>query len=81
MTKFRRTIARWLYSLANWIDVPIVESDEFKLHVRELILDKERINVDGEYKRHMVYAELIKRFPDKRKRDIALAIELAINKL
>ena len=29
----------------------------------------------GEYKRHWVYAQLIKEFPDVRKRDIAFAIE------
>lgn len=32
----------------------------------------------GEYKRHWVYGKLIKQFPDRRRRDIALAIELAL---
>ena len=30
---------------------------------------------DGEYKRHQVYARLIKAFPQSRKRDLAFAIE------
>lgn len=33
----------------------------------------------GEYKRHVVYAKLIKKFPETPKRQIALAIELALN--
>lgn len=36
--------------------------------------------VSGEWKRHQVYATLIKRFPDISKRLLALAIELYLNK-
>lgn len=36
--------------------------------------------VSGEWKRHQVYAALIKRFPDVSKRLLALAIELYLNK-
>lgn len=32
----------------------------------------------GEAKRHQVYAKLIKQFPDVPKRDLAMAIELAV---
>ena len=32
----------------------------------------------GEYKRHQVYARLIKAHPEIQKRDLALAIELAV---
>lgn len=42
---------------------------------QELIPD-----VSGEWKRHQVYATLIKRFPDVSKRILALAIELYLNK-
>lgn len=35
-------------------------------------------NVGGEYKRHWVYAQLLKAFPDRPKREAALAIELAV---
>jgi hypothetical protein len=34
-------------------------------------------HVSGEHKRHLVYAALIKEFPNEAKRDIGLAIELA----
>lgn len=32
----------------------------------------------GEYKRHQVYAKLIKQFPEESKKHIALAIEIAV---
>lgn len=35
----------------------------------------------GEYKRHTVYAKLIKAFPDADKKTLALAIELVISKV
>ena len=38
-------------------------------------------DMSGEYKRHQVYARLIKRFPDVPRRDIGLAIELAVREL
>ena len=34
----------------------------------------------GEYKRHQVYAKLIRLFPSQAKSDLALAIELAIQR-
>lgn len=34
--------------------------------------------LDGEYKRHQVYADLLKEFPGVRKRDLSLAIEMAL---
>ena len=37
-------------------------------------------DVSGEWKRHQVYAALIKKFPVIKKRILALAIELEINK-
>ena len=35
-------------------------------------------HLDGEHKRHQVYAALIKEFPTLPKRDLALAIEMAV---
>ena len=37
-------------------------------------------NVSGEWKRHQAYSALIKKFPLVKKRVLALAIELEINK-
>lgn len=39
------------------------------------------IGFSGEWKRHQAYALLQKKFPRAKKRDIALAIELAVRKL
>jgi hypothetical protein len=48
---------------------------------RALALTKEadaQADVTGEWKRHQVYASLIDEFPDRRRRDLAYAIELAL---
>jgi hypothetical protein len=42
---------------------------------RELVKELNTVQATGEYKRHVVYAELQKRFPDERHRDLSLAIE------
>jgi len=36
------------------------------------------LGTSGEYKRHEVYARLLKEFPEVRKRNVALAIEVAL---
>ena len=36
-------------------------------------------DASGEAKRHQVYARLIKQFPEARKKDLSLAIELALH--
>jgi hypothetical protein len=40
--------------------------------------DRDHAQESGEWKRHQCYAALIKKFPQSGKRDIALAIELAV---
>jgi hypothetical protein len=50
--------------------VPLVESWEI-----------EESEFAGEYKRHQVYARLIKLFPDAERIDLAQAIELALRKI
>ncbi len=42
---------------------------------RALMDQAQTIHIDGEARRHQVYAALIKRYPDRRKRDLALLIE------
>jgi hypothetical protein len=44
---------------------------------KDLILINSKIDASGEYKRHVVLSEMMKRFPDKKKSAICLAIELA----
>ena len=38
----------------------------------------EGLDASGEYRRHSVYAALLRQFPSASKRDLALAIELAL---
>ena len=45
---------------------------------KELVGTFYDIEGSGEYKRHQVYAKLIKEFPTYQHRNIALAIEIAI---
>jgi len=35
----------------------------------------------GEWKRHQVYSQMLKKYPDKARNDISLAIELAVQKM
>jgi len=39
------------------------------------------VGVSGEYKRHIVYAQLLKEFPGIPKRDLGFAIEHGVQKL
>ena len=47
-------------------------------HTRELCDSYTDLAVSGEYKRHQVYARLLKKFPDANKRTLGLAIELTL---
>ena len=45
----------------------------------EIIMALEKVpDVSGEWKRHQCFAKLIKKYPDIRKRDLALAIEIVV---
>lgn len=68
-------IIRLLRRLLAWLE----EDNELLSRAKELVTAVDRIEaVSGEYKRHQVYASLLKEFPGRRKRDIGLAIEKAL---
>ena len=76
----RHWLAQWLCRVAQWIDVmplqePLWDSSPIRDRARVLTDKAELLDASGEYKRHTVYAALIKAFPDARRRDLALAIE------
>ena len=81
-------ICRWLIELAGSPVMPLpLETMPVPLgtvHVLEatkaLIMLAEDTHRTGEWKRHWVYAKLIKEFPDIEKRDLALAIEVALRR-
>ena len=54
------------------VDLELVES------ARILSAALEHTTHDGEWKRHQVYAHLLKHYPNAKRRDIALAIEYAL---
>lgn len=57
---------------------PAPEPDPLDVRAKALVADVERLDASGEYKRHTVYARLLKEFPMRRKRDVGLAIETAL---
>ena len=46
-----------------------------------LVAAIDRVEQGGEWKRHQVYARLIKEFPQISRKDLGLAIEIAVQKL
>lgn len=80
----RDWLIRTLTRLLHWLEPPPVEIDVSPVDpldamAWQLVELAERIpETSGEYKRHWVYARLLKDFPMRPKRDAALAIELAI---
>lgn len=79
-------LIQWLRQLATWLEGPapaaIIAEYDALLRVRVLALvaraDAFAEGTSGEYKRHAVYAQLLKEFPDRDGRDLSLAIELAL---
>ena len=48
------------------------------IRTKELVAQFDPVDGSGEYKRHQVYARLIKEFPTAQRRHLALAIEIAL---
>ena len=61
----------------DWVPTPILALTEEALLLVEIEDTKPQ---GGEYKRHQVYAQLIKRHPESRKRDIGWAVERAVRR-
>lgn len=80
-----KRIAQWLRDLALWLDPPPppppppppAPPDPARVKAAQLIREAEGFaaGTSGEYKRHWVYAALLRDFPERRKRDLALLIE------
>jgi hypothetical protein len=74
-------ICRWLVELTGSSLMPIPLGTVRALpEARRLIRLAEDTDRTGEWKRHSVYSKLIKQFPDEDKRDLALAIEVALRR-
>lgn len=92
MTDLRRLLASWLFALAAWVDgplppvpdvVPEPSEDALELLTAELVAQADALpgEPSGEFKRHWVYAKLVKAFPDRQRREVGLAIEQAVSGL
>ena len=86
MASLRQRVSLWLHRVAAWIWTPPPRPVENPVLARALVLvDAVERAVDpaasGEFKRHMVYARLLKEFPAIRHRDVALFVETAVQQL
>jgi len=79
-------VIRLLRRLLAWLDPPpdpeivIPVLDPVQALASQLITQANALmDTTGEYRRHWVYAKLIKAFPDRRKRDLSMAIEVAVH--
>ena len=84
MTGLRRWLARLLWAIAAWVDVPMPAADLAPLEQRALELARQAEawqDVSDEYKRHRAYAKLAREFPALRRRQLSQAIERAVELL
>lgn len=66
------------------INKTINEPKEVSVYIKraeEMVKEINHIPQSGEFKRHQVYARLIKEFPEIPKKDLGLAIEIGVQKL
>jgi hypothetical protein len=69
---FLTRLGLWIARLGYWPAQTLIDRAGI------LCQSQERADATSEYKRHQVYAQLIKEFPTTPKRQIGLAIELAL---
>lgn len=84
---------KYLYSLGVWLVdkfgqkeiTPLADAqfipkidDEILEFAAQKVIAAWCLDASGEYKRHHVYAEMIKQFPSEEKNTLGLAIELAV---
>ncbi len=70
----RKIVIKLLYKLLDWLES--VEPTSLDLRASVLVRQAEALqDVSGEWKRHQVYAQLMKEYPEVSKRDISLVIE------
>jgi hypothetical protein len=64
-----------------WLLQPGDGSVEVRRRTIELVRAQDHPTASGEYKRHQVYARLIKEFPAEKHRTLGLEIELALQEI
>jgi hypothetical protein len=71
----KQKLIEWAVSTLISLVLKLKQPAPFLLRARELTATAELLDASGEYKRHTVYAQLIKEFPQVAKRVLSLAIE------
>ena len=75
----RKGFARVLSGPAlEWVPPSVREMTDAAI---PLALEEDPKPHDGEWKRHQVYARMLKRFPQMRKQDVSWAVERAVRML
>jgi hypothetical protein len=84
-------IKKWLIALSTWIIkrygiTSILITDDIELIASEAkslcaVEDAVHSSLSGEYKRHQVYARLIRLFPKLSRRDISIGLELGLRRV
>jgi hypothetical protein len=81
----KKYVASKLPSIAKWCGVtmlvpPTSQVSQEALRL-SLIAEETYLEQSGEYKRHQVFSKLIKTYPNVSKKELGLAIELAVRLL
>jgi hypothetical protein len=80
----KKTIASWLRRLANWLDpvaIPPLVSRDLLDKAVWLVREIDEIKHTSSYKRAQAMKAMRLAFPDVPRRDLALAIELAVREV
>ena len=73
-------IIKYLVWLLNKLESP-QDLPAYMDRAKILVTSIDKAEQSGEWKRHQVYARLIKEFPQISRKDLGLAIEIAVQKL
>ncbi len=86
MVRMKKWLASWVQRLLNWLDpaaapAPAPDVSTLAGMADSLVRAAGELDVDGEYRRHRVYARLIKTYPTEPKRVLSRAIEDALDRV
>ena len=79
MIKAVQRFALWFLKVSGYeFPKPQIFANRYVPAAKLLCAEFANWDASGEAKRHQVYSRLIKQFPEARKKDLALAIELGL---
>lgn len=81
VSRLLRVLAACLVRGADAIHVPPSVEDPIRTAAKALVWSAENMAASGEYRRHWVYARLLKRFPEADKPALGLMIETVLSEI